>query len=78
MVTSDLLAVGTVGRELVDYLFSMRPWLMPFLNRHRIHTAVLLPDSLRRPFGMPEVTPEVQKKFDMDVRLIRMHLMNLI
>lgn len=71
VVTSDLLAVGTVGRELVDYLFSMRPWLMPFLNRHRIHTAVLLPDSLRRPFGMPEVTPEVQKKFDMDVRLIR-------
>ena len=71
VVDSDLLAVGKVGRELVDYLFTMRVWLIPFLNRHRIHTSVLLPESLRAPFGMPEVTADVQKKFDFDVRLLR-------
>ncbi|MZR62916.1 oxygenase MpaB family protein [Alcanivorax sp. DP30] len=71
VVDSDLLAVGKVGRELVDYLFTMRSWLIPFLNRHRIHTSVLLPESLREPFGMPAITPSVQKKFDFDVRLIR-------
>ncbi|MGB2247886.1 MAG: oxygenase MpaB family protein [Alcanivorax sediminis] len=71
VVDSDLLAVGKVGRELVDYLFTMRSWLIPLLNRHRIHTSVLLPQSLRAPFGMPEITPALQKKFDFDVRLIR-------
>ena len=71
VVDSDLLAVGKVGRELVEYLFTMRTWLIPFLNRHRIHTSVLLPESLREPFGMPEITPAVKEKFDFDVRLIR-------
>ena len=77
VVDSDLLAVGKVGRELVDYLFTMRSWLVPLLNRHRIHTSVLLPESLRAPFGMPAVTPKIQAKFDFDINLIR-NVMKLV
>jgi len=71
VVNSDLLAVGDVGRQLVGYIFSMRPYLMPVLNRHKIHTAVLLPERLRADFGFPEVTPAVRAKFDFDVKLIK-------
>ncbi|HET8707200.1 MAG TPA: oxygenase MpaB family protein, partial [Pseudomonadales bacterium] len=70
VVNSDQLSVGDVGRQLVGYIFSMRPYLMPLLNRHKIHTAILLPDRLRAEFGFPEVTTEMRKKFDFDVKLI--------
>lgn len=69
-VASDLLSVGDVGRQLVGYIFSMKPYLMPLLNRHKIHTAVLLPDRLRAEFGFPEVTAKDRAKFDFDVKLI--------
>lgn len=70
-VDSDLLVVGDVGRQLVDYIFSMRAWLMPALSRHKIHTAVLLPERLREEFGFPAVTPGLQARFDFDVKLAR-------
>lgn len=70
-VDSDLLAVGDVGRELVEYIFTMRSYLIPLLNRHRIHTSVLLPEKLREEFRFPRVTPSVQAKFDRDVKIIR-------
>lgn len=69
VVDSDLLKVGAVGRQLVEYIFTMKDWLIPVLNRHKIHTAVLLPDRLRAEFGFPEITPKVQASFDFDVRL---------
>lgn len=71
VVNSDELAVGEVGRQLVDYIFSMKAYLAPLLNRHKVHTAVLLPERLREDFGFPEVTPKLQKQFDTDVRLAR-------
>lgn len=70
VVNSDLLAVGDVGRQLVEYIFSMKAWLIPVLNRHKLHTTVLLPERLRREFGFPELTPRVQASFDFDVKLI--------
>lgn len=39
------------------------------LNRHKIHTAVLLPERLRAEFGFPEVTPKLHVRFGFDVRL---------
>lgn len=71
MVNSDTLVVGDVGRQLVEYIFSMRAWLMPVLNRHKIHTAVLLPERLRAEFGFPEVTAKTRASFDFDVKLAR-------
>ena len=41
------------------------------LNRHKMHTAVLLPERLRLDFGFPQVTPALQKQFDRDVKLAR-------
>lgn len=70
VVASDLLVVGAVGRQLVDYIFSMKAYLIPVLNRHKLHTAVLLPERLRHEFGFPEVTPKVQASFEFDVKLI--------
>lgn len=70
VVNSDLLVVGDVGRQLVEYIFSMKSWLIPVLNRHKLHTTVLLPERLRREFGFPELTPKVQASFDFDVKLI--------
>lgn len=70
VVNSDLLAVGEVGRQLVEFIFSMRSSLVPILNRHKIHTAVLLPPSVREAFGFPDVTPKVQASFDFDVKLL--------
>ena len=70
VVNSDELAVGDVGKELVQYIFSMRAYLMPLLNRHKIHTAVLLPERLRRDFGFPEINQKLQAQFDFDIRLI--------
>lgn len=71
VVNSDQLAVGDVGRQLVEYIFSMRAWLMPALNRHKIHTAVLLPDRLRAEFGFPEITAKARASFEFDVKLAR-------
>lgn len=71
VLVSDQLAVGDVGRQLVEYIFNMRPYLMPLLNRHQIHTAVLLPPHLREAFGFPVVTPKLQASFDFDIRLLR-------
>ena len=71
VVNSDELAVGEVGRQLVEYIFSMKAYLKPFLDRHKVHTAVLLPERLRRDFGFPELTPGLQKQFDFDVKLAR-------
>jgi len=71
IVNSDELEVGEVGQQLVEYIFSMKAYLAPVLNRHKVHTAVLLPERLRRDFGFPEVTPKVQSQFDFDVRLAR-------
>ena len=71
VVDSDLLAVGDVGHQLVDFIFCMRAHLAPLLNRHRIHTAVLLPESVRESFGFPHVTPKVQASFDFDIKLLR-------
>jgi len=71
VVNSDLLAVGEVGRQLVEFIFSMRSQLRPLLARHKIHTAVLLPERLRAEFGFPEVTPELRSKFDFDVKVIK-------
>jgi uncharacterized protein (DUF2236 family) len=69
VLESDELAVGDVGRQLVEYIFSMRWYLTPLLNRHKIHTAVLLPQRLREEFGLPQVTAELQRSFDFDVKL---------
>ena len=71
VIDSDELAVGEVGRQLVDYIFSMKAYLKPFLDRHKVHTAALLPERLRRDFGFPELTPGLQKQFDFDVKLAR-------
>ncbi|MEE2729806.1 MAG: oxygenase MpaB family protein [Pseudomonadota bacterium] len=71
VVNSDELAVGEVGQQLVEYIFSMKAYLKPFLDRHKVHTAVLLPERLRRDFGFPTVTPALQKQFDFDVKLAR-------
>lgn len=71
VVASDQLAVGDVGRQLVEYIFSMKPYLVPLLNRHRIHTAILLPERLRAEFHLPERSAKNQARFDFDVRLIR-------
>ncbi|MCK5789634.1 MAG: DUF2236 domain-containing protein [Ketobacter sp.] len=71
VIQSDELAVGEVGRQLVDYIFSMKAFLKPVLNRHKMHTAVLLPERLRLDFGFPQVTPALQKQFDRDVKLAR-------
>ena len=76
MVDSDQLAVGEVGRELVNYIFTMKPYLMPLLNRHKIHTTVLLPPRVREAFGFPAVDARVQAGFDFDIRLIG-RLMNV-
>ncbi len=70
-VASDQLAVGDVGRQLVGYIFSMKPYLVPLLNRHKIHTAILLPERLRAEFGLPEANAKNRAKFDFDVKLIR-------
>jgi len=71
VVDSDELAVGDVGRQLVEYIFSMKPYLVPLLNRHKIHTAILLPERLRAEFHLPEKSARNQAKFDFDVKLIR-------
>ncbi len=71
IVASDELAVGEVGRQLVEYIFSMKPYLMPLLNRHKMHTAVLLPERLRNEFGLPEVTPKLIRQFNYDVKVAR-------
>jgi len=71
VIDSEELAVGDVGRQLVEYIFTMKPYLMPILNRHKLHTAVLLPPRLRREFGFPTVTPKLQASFDFDIRLTR-------
>ena len=71
VIESDELAVGDVGRQLVDYIFSMKAYLKPALNRHKMHTSVLLPERLRRDFGLPEVTPKLQRQFDLDIKLAR-------
>ncbi len=70
VVDSDELYVGDVGRELVEYIFTMRTYLLPILNRHKIQTAVLLPERLRRDFGFPEITPKLQAKFDRDIKIV--------
>lgn len=70
VVESDQLAVGDVGRQLVEYIFSMKAYLVPALKRHRIHTAILLPERLRVEFGLPERSPKNQARFDFDVKLI--------
>ncbi len=69
-VASDELAVGAVGRQLVEYIFSMKVYLLPLLNRHKIHTAILLPEKLREQFGLPERNARNQAKFDFDVKMI--------
>lgn len=71
VVNSDELAVGEVGRQLVEYIFNMKVYLKPVLNRHKIHTAVLLPERLRQDFGFPPVTAKMQRSFDFDVKLAR-------
>ena len=68
-VASDQLAVGDVGKQLVEFIFHMNPILRPLLARHEIHTAVLLPPRLSQAFGFPEVTSRQQAKFNADVRL---------
>ncbi|MCG8313576.1 MAG: DUF2236 domain-containing protein [Pseudomonadales bacterium] len=70
-VASDQLAVGDVGKQLVSFIFHMNPVLRPFLARHEIHTAVLLPPRLQVAFGLPDVTPKVQAKFDFDVKMLK-------
>lgn len=71
VVESDELAVGDVGRQLVAFIFNMKPWLLPLLGRHKLHTAILLPERLRADFGLPERNAKNQAKFDFDVKLIR-------
>lgn len=70
VVASDELAVGAVGRQLVEYIFNMKVYLLPILKRHQIHTALLLPEKLRVEFGLPERSARNQAKFDFDVKLI--------
>lgn len=70
-VASDQLAVGDVGKQLVSFIFHMNPVLRPFLARHEIHTAVLLPPRLQVAFGLPKVTSRVQAKFDFDVKMLK-------
>ena len=71
VVNSDELAVGEVGRQLVEYIFSMKWYLKPLLNRHKMHTAMLLPDRLREDFGFPEITLNMQRSFDFDITFAR-------
>lgn len=68
VVDSDQLAVGDVGRQLVEFIFSMKPQFL--LKRHRIHTSILLPERLSAEFGLPERSAGNQAKFDFDVKLI--------
>lgn len=68
VVDSDQLAVGDVGRQLVEFIFSMRPHVL--LNRHKIHTSILLPERLSAEFGLPARSASNQAKFDFDVKLI--------
>jgi len=71
VINSDELAVGDVGRQLVEYIFSMKRYLKPALDRHKLHTAILLPERVREDFGFPAVTPKMQKSFDFDIKLAR-------
>ncbi len=71
MWDSDELKVGEVGRRLAYYIFHMNPWLTPALQRHAIHTAMLLPDRLREEFALPEKTKWNQRQFDFDVALLK-------
>lgn len=71
VVESDQLAVGDVGRQLVQFIFNMSPYVRPLLKRHEIHTAILLPERLRAEFGLPERNRKNQARFDFDVKLIR-------
>ncbi len=68
VVDSDQLAVGDVGRQLVEFIFSMKPQML--LKRHRIHTGLPLPGRLQKEFGLPEHNARNQAKFDFDVKMI--------
>lgn len=70
VVESDQLAVGDVGRQLVQFIFNMK-YVRPLLHRHEIHTAILLPERLKKEFGLPERSRRNQERFDFDVKLIR-------
>lgn len=68
VVDSDQLAVGDVGRQLVAFIFSMKPQFL--LKRHRIHTSILLPERLSVEFGLPARNAQNQARFDVDVKMI--------
>jgi len=71
MWDSDELAVGDVGRQLADYIFNMKPLLVPLLHRHRLHTAMILPDRLQREFQLPNKSEKNLRIFERDVKLVR-------
>ncbi len=70
MYMSDKLAVGDVGRQLADALFAMR-WVAPVLQRHRLHTAILLPDRIRAEFHLPRKSMRNLQAFDRDVAVVK-------
>jgi len=72
MWDSPELVVGDVGRQLAGYIFNMKPLLIPVLHRHRLHTAMMLPDRLREEFGLPNKSPRNMRTFERDVAAIKM------
>ncbi|MBC7172717.1 MAG: DUF2236 domain-containing protein, partial [Polyangiaceae bacterium] len=71
MWSSDQLKVGEVGRQLADYIFNMSFVLKPVLHRHRLHTAMLLPDRLREEFQLPEKNEKNMRAFERDVAVVK-------
>lgn len=71
MWSSDRLAVGERAAELVRFLFApQRRLTAPFLRRLRVATAGLLPERLRREFGLTFGTDE-QRSFQRTLRWLR-------
>jgi uncharacterized protein (DUF2236 family) len=77
MWDSSELAVGAVGREIAGYLFAPSdPVLAPAANWLRTLTAGLLPDPVRRRFGLPFDTAE-RRTLERSTRALRFWLPRL-
>ena len=77
MWDSDHLAVGDVGRELAHFIFNINKVLSPMLNRHELHTSMMLNDRLREDFRLPENNDKNIQRFERDVAMVKKWLPRL-
>lgn len=71
MWQSDQLSVQAAAKEIASFIFAFKGYLKPVLNRYEIMTSMLMPEAVRKQYGMTADTPRSRAIFERDIKLIK-------